>query len=606
MASYFYFKDFERFVGVEKLMKTLKKLLKFVAPYWFLILVVIVIMLMVTGINLLVPRITKIIIDDVIPSGARSDLILMALAVLGLAAISGGLTFLQRYTMEYVAQKTIYLIRNSLYDALQRLPFSFYDSAQTGELMSRVTGDVERLRRFFGFGIMRLITSIVTFLGVLVLMLNMHWKLTLLSFVVTPFMLYVILQFSRKVRPAYFEVQQQLANLTAVLQENLTGIRVVQSFVQEEKEIEKFKLENEAYLKRNITAIRLNAFYSPLLNFLIGSGVVVILWYGSREVVANRLTVGELVAFNSYLMMLLTPLRFLSNIINMYQQAIACGDRIFEILERPSEITNASDAIEIEKANGYVRFEDVWFSYDKENFVLKGLNINAEPGEKIAILGATGSGKSSVINLIPRFYDPMKGRITLDGMDLKKIDLTSLRRNIGMVSQDIFLFSTTIRENIAYGRQNATFEEIVNASKAARAHDFIMALPKGYDTLIGERGVGLSGGQRQRIAIARALLMDPTILILDESTSSVDVETERQIQEALEILMEGRTSFIIAQRLSTVRNADKILVLADGTIAEQGTHTSLLEQDGVYKEIYESQFRLQEMALEINGEGRDV
>ena len=587
-------------------MKTLKKLLRFVVPYWFLILVVIVIMLVGTGINLLVPRITKIIIDDVIPSGARSNLILLALAVLGLAALSGGLTFFQRYTMEYVAQKTIYLIRNALYDALQRLPFSFYDSAQTGELMSRVTGDVDRLRRFFGFGIMRLATSVITFLGVLVLMLSMHWKLTLLSFVVTPFMLYVILQFSRKVRPAYFEVQRQLANLTAVLQENLTGIRVVQSFVQEEKEIEKFKFENEAYLKRNITAIRLDAFYSPLLNFLIGSGVAVILWYGSREVVANRLTVGELVAFNSYLMMLLTPLRFLSNIINMYQQAIACGDRIFEILERPSEIANAPDAIEIEEANGHVRFEDVWFSYDKENFVLKGLNINAEPGEKIAILGATGSGKSSVINLIPRFYDPMKGRIALDGIDLRKIDLTSLRRNIGMVSQDIFLFSTTIRENIAYGRQNATFEEIVNAAKAARAHDFIMALPKGYDTLIGERGVGLSGGQRQRIAIARALLMDPVILILDESTSSVDVETERQIQEALEILMEGRTSFIIAQRLSTVRNADKILVLVDGTIAEQGTHTSLLEQGGVYKEIYESQFRLQEMALEVNGEGRGV
>jgi ABC-type multidrug transport system fused ATPase/permease subunit len=584
-------------------MEIIKKLLRFVAPYWFVFLLAIAVMLAGTGVNLLIPRVTKVIIDDVIPSGDKGYLVWMALAILGLAALRGVFTFLQRYMMEYVAQKTVYGIRNALYDALQRLPFSFYDSAQTGQLMSRVTSDVDTLRRFFGFGLIRLITSFVTFAGVLTIMLSMHWKLTLLSFVITPLMVYVTLQFSRKVRPAYTQVQEQMAHMTTALQENITGIRVVKSFVQEERENEKFKVENRAYFDKNIRAIRLNAFYGPLLDFLLGFTVAVILWYGSSEVIAGHLTVGEIVAFNSYLVMLLGPMRFLSYIVNMWQQAVACGERVLEILERPSEITNAPNSIKIDKAGGHIRFEDVWFSYDKENFVLKGLNIEAKPGEKVAILGATGSGKSSVINLIPRFYDPVKGRVTLDDIDLKEMDLVSLRQNIGMVSQDIFLFSTSIKENIAYGKQDATLDEIIEAAKAARAHDFIMGLPQEYDTIIGERGVGLSGGQRQRIAIARALLMDPAILILDESTSSVDAETERQIQAALEVLMEGRTSFIIAQRLSTVRNADKIMVLLDGQIAEEGTHESLIKAGGVYKEIYESQFRLQEAALLGEGHG---
>lgn len=581
-------------------MDVIVRLFKYTLRYWQRLLAALVLMFIGTALVMLQPKIIQWTVDSVYEGGQWHLLAWMSLAVVAASVLQGVVNYLQRIAMEWVGQKTIYDLRNRIYDHLQGLSFSFYDKAQTGQLMSRATADVEQLRRFISFGVMRLVGNLVTFIFVLITLLNMDWKLTLLSLGTMPFLGMAVAAFNKRVRPRYRLIQQELAELTTTLQENISGVRVVRAFAQEEREIEKFRARNWKYLEENIITVRLWAFYFPLMSFITGLGSTLILWYGGRQVILGHLSLGQMLAFTALLGRLIGPVRMLGWLVNMYSQATAAAQRVFEVLDTQPEVKDNPGSYALPAIKGHVHFADVSFAYDGKNNVLHNIEIDAQPGQRIAILGGTGSGKSSLIHLVPRFYDVTSGVITVDGIDIRDVTLSSLRRQIGTVLQETFLFSATIRENIAYGRVDATDEEVVAAAKAARIHDFIDALPEGYDSLVGERGVGLSGGQRQRLAIARALLLDPAILILDDSLSSVDTETEYLIQQALEVVMENRTSFVIAQRLSTVKNADQIIILENGRIVEQGDHETLLIAGGMYQEIYEMQFRKQEA---MNGTG---
>jgi ATP-binding cassette subfamily B protein len=540
--------------------------------------------------NLLIPQFIRVVIDEAVLGEQVFLLPWVAAAILLVTVTKGIFAFLERYLMERVSQRIIYDLRNRLYVHLQNLSFSYYENTQTGQIMSRATADVDMLKRFYGFGIMHLFQGTVTFIGVIIVIFSMHWRLAALTVLTLPIILITILRFGRKVGPAYQEIQEQLADLTSVLQENLTGIRVVKAFGREEGEARNFDQQNEALLQKNIAAVRIWAYYFPFLSFLTGLAAAAILWYGGREVILGRLLLGELVAFNSYLLMLVMPMRMLGWVVNLSQRALTSAKRVYEILDTQPEIEDAPDARELTTITGEVSFADVHFAYREGAEALTDISFTAKPGETIAIVGTTGSGKTTLVSLIPRFYDPTAGTIMIDGKDIRGYTLQSLRRGIGFVSQDTFLFSATIGENIGYGNSQAGPAEIEAAAKAAQIHDFIATLPQGYDTLVGERGVNLSGGQKQRIAIARALLKDPKILILDDYTSSVDAHTEYLIRQALDTLMEGRTSFVIAQRISTVLAADLILVMDGAEIIDRGKHTELLESSPLYREIYDIQF----------------
>ncbi|MFQ6015994.1 MAG: ABC transporter ATP-binding protein [Anaerolineae bacterium] len=575
-------------------MVTLVRLLKYMRSYSQRAILAYLCIAAVTLLNLTVPWLIKEVIDRGLAGGQRSFLLLAAAAIVGVNLFKSAFAFGQQYLTEWLSHRIAYDLRNELYDHLQRLSFAFHDRAQTGQLMSRATSDVEMVQRFTGIGLIDLVHTTFIFFSILILMLSVHWQLTLVGLTPIPVLLFITVRFGLALRPHFQRIQEQFAAMSTTLQENLAGVRVVKAFAREEYEKDKFASENRELMDRRLRVIRLWASNFPLMFFLISVSTALILWYGGRKVVAGELSIGTLVAFNSYLLMLALPVRRLGWIVNISSRAIASGQRIFEILDTPSVVRETPGAFELPPVEGYVRFEDVHFAYDGGELVLKGINLRAEPGQVIALLGSTGSGKSTIINLLPRFYDVTQGRITIDGYDIRDVTLESLRRQIGIVLQDTFLFSATIRENIAYGRPEATIEEIIEVAQAAYAHDFITAFPDGYDSLVGERGITLSGGQRQRVAIARALLLDPPILILDDSTSSVDTETEYLIQQALATLMRGRTTFVIAQRLTTVLNADQIIVLDDGRIAEQGTHEELLARGGLYREIYDLQLREQE------------
>lgn len=575
-------------------MQVISRLFSYALRYWSRILAAILLMFIGTGLVMLQPKIIQWTFDSVYEGGEWHLLAWMALAVIAIAILQGLVNYGERLLMEWVGQRTIYDLRNRIYSHLQELSFSFYDTAQTGQLMSRATADVDQLRRFVSFGIMRLVGNLVTFAFVLVTLLGMDWKLTLLSLGTMPFLALSVAAFNTRVRPRYRLIQQEMAELTTALQENISGVRVVRAFAQEDREIAKFRERNWRYLEENITTVRLWAFYFPLMSFITGLGTTLILWYGGRQVILGHLSIGQMLAFTALLGRLVGPVRMLGWLVNMYSQATAAAQRVFEILDTKPDVRDKFGAYELPPITGHVRFENVSFAYDGINHVLHDIKVDAKPGQRIAVLGGTGSGKSTLINLVPRFYDVVEGAITVDGIDIRDVTLESLRRQIGIVLQETFLFSASIRENIAYGRLDATDEEVIAAAKAARIHNFIVSLPDGYDSLVGERGVGLSGGQKQRLAIARALLLDPAILILDDSLSSVDTETEFLIQQALEVLMQNRTSFVIAQRLSTVKNADQIIILEDGRIVEQGDHETLLAAGGIYREIYDMQFRSQE------------
>ena len=554
-----------------------------------------------SGVFLLVnPRLVSWAIDVGIKqrqANGYTVVLIAAGAIFGAAIFRSIATYGQQYLGQWLGQRVAYDLRNSIYNRLQHLSFAYHDKHQTGQLMSRATQDVEAVQQFIQMGVMRIGYLALVMIGALVLMFVSNWRL---GMVTLPFLLAIAVSsgvFSTLLRATWLRVQNGLARLTTVLQENLSGARVVRSFGREDLEAAKFRKEAEALFRDSYAATKLQSTSTPLMTGLWMLGMAAVIWIGGREIVAGRLTQGELAAFALYLTLLQQPLRQLGFIINVTSRAYSAGQRIFEILDAESAVKEKADGVVLDQVAGAVRFEKVSFGYNRLSPVLKSIEIDAKPGQVIALLGPTGSGKTTVVNLLPRFYDVSDGRITIDGRDIRDMTLASLRRCMAMVQQEVFLFSGTIRDNITYGAPTATQEQIEGVAKAARIHDHIVSLPGGYDTWVGERGLTLSGGQRQRVSIARTLLLNPAILVLDDSTSSVDTETEYLIQQALQEVMKGRTSFVIAQRLRTIKAADQILVLSRGQIVERGRHEELLKLDGFYRRIYDLELRDQEEAL---------
>jgi len=581
--------------------RVLARCLKYLRPYWVYAAGAYLLLLFNNGIALAQPLIIRNIVDVGIRGGDTDTIQSSILLLMGLTLIKGVFTFLYGRWTETASQNVAYDLRNAIHGKLQSLSFSYHDRAETGQLLTRAISDVDRVRFLTGRALVSMSQLIVLILGIAVSMMIMNLRLALLTLAIVPFMAYTALEFGRRIRPLFRRIQQQVSDLTTRLEQNLRGARIVAAFAQEQAEIQRLDGENARLLQTSLAASRMRAFFLPLLSLIASVGTISILLYGGRLVINDQLTIGELVAFTAYVNQLLAPTRRLGMIISAISQAAASGTRIFEILDARSEVEDLPGAEPLGRIEGDVRFERVSFAYFGRHQVLSDISFEARPGEVIALLGATGSGKSSVINLIPRFYDPTAGRILVDGHDIRDVTLSSLRDQIGIVLQGTTLFASTIRENISFGRPDATDEEIIAAAEVACAHEFIMEMPEGYDTPVGERGVTLSGGQKQRIAIARAILKNPRILILDDATSSVDTATEALVQKAVANLMQGRTSFVIAQRLSTIRRADQVLVLDKGKIvarghrtADQTPHDELLKTSGLYAEIYHRQLRRQE------------
>ena len=516
-------------------------------------------------------------------------LLVFSSSLIVIAALDGVLTYAERYISTVVAQKASFDMRNAMYNSLLDQSFSFYDQQRTGQLMARATGDVNMLERFFDMGLRQAVNTLLLLVMVLYSMATLNLQLTLVSMIVIPFLFAATLYYSRMISPMWREVRDQFGVITSVLQENLTGIRVVRGFSREDYEEQKFSTECLKYFDTNIVMVKIRSFFMPLATLISSFGLVAVLWYGGNQVIAGAMSIGSVVAFYLYLTRLMAPVRMLGFITSMFVRSNAAAERVFEIVDAEVDVHDREGAQELKAVEGRVTFQDAWFSYDGKNMVLREINLDVRPGQTVAILGATGSGKSSIINLIPRFYDVTRGAIKVDGIDIRDVTIKSLRRHIGIVRQDPFIFSTTLRENISYGVEDATLDKVREAAARAKIDEFIEGLPDGYDTRVGERGVTLSGGQKQRVAIARALLKNPRILILDDSTSSVDTQTEYEIQQALDELLENRTTFIITQRLSSIKKADYIIVLEDGAIAEQGTHDELITRGGIYHKLYQTQ-----------------
>ena len=581
-------------------MSDLWRALRYLWKYWHTTLGAFLSLLIVTATNLYSPQLLRIVVDQGITPGNLSVILVASPGLLGVAIVRDSFTFTQGYWSEKASQSAAYDMRNAIFTRLENLSFSYHDKAQTGQLMTRVTNDVETVRTFTGNGILQLLNAVVMLIGSATILLISNWKLALIALTMIPAILVIFLFFLTRIGPRFRVVQQKLGNLNTVLQENLSGVRVIKAFVREPYELERYRKANDSLLQENLEVVRGTSLTFPLIFFISNLGTLAVIWFGGEQVIGGSLSLGDLVAFNSYLSFLLLPIFILGSTITSISQSAASARRVFEIIDAPIEVKDKPDAMPLPPVQGSVIFEDVSFRYaGSETLTLTNVSFVAKPGQTIAILGRTGSGKSTIINLIPRFYDVTDGGITIDGHDVRDVTLASLRSQIGIVLQESTLFSGTIRENIAYGRSNASMGEVEEAAKDAQAHSFITSFPDGYDTIVGERGVGLSGGQRQRIAIARALLLDPALLILDDSTSAVDAETEYQIQQALQHLMANRTSFTIAQRISTVRNAAKILLIDGGHLVAQGTHEELQQTSGLYCELLESQLMndAQEAAL---------
>ena len=579
--------------------RILVRCFRFLRPYWRMVLGSYLGLLLMAGMTVLIPQFIRWIIDTGIRAGNVRLLTAAVLVLLTLTLLKGVIAYLQGRWTETASQSVAYDLRNAIHHRLAELSFAYHDRSESGQLLSRAVQDVERIRFLTGRAILRLVEGVVLFLGTAVALVLMNPLLALLSLAAMPLLAWRALHFGRQMRPLSLAIQQQLGVLTTRLEQNLRGARVVKAFAQERAEIERFERENQTWFDLSAFAVRLRAVNVPMLDLIANIGTVFIIWYGGLLVIRGQLTLGELVAFSTYLGQLVMPVRRIGMIVPAVAMAASAGERVFDILDAPSPVQDADDAVPMPPINGAVRFEHVHFSYSERHSVLEDVTFEAQPGQVIALLGPTGSGKSSVLNLIPRFYDPTRGRVLIDGIDVRTVTLNSLRDQIGIVLQETTLFAVTVQENIAFGRPGASLDEIVAAAQAAQAHEFISAMPDGYQTRVGERGATLSGGQRQRIAISRALLKNPRILLLDDATARVDTETERQIQLALEQLMRGRTSFVIAQRLSTVRAADLILVLERGRIAAMGSHSQLLERSPLYAEIYERQLRPQEQDRQI-------
>jgi len=570
--------------------KQLLRAMRFLTRYVWQSIAMFVCLIGFAGFMLVTPRIAEWIIDRGIAQRDTGQVLTLSLAMIGAALLSAFFQFGQGALSARVAHGIAYDLRNELYHKIQSLSFSYHDRAHTGQLLTRATSDVETVQRFVGRGFLMFFSAVLMLVGSIVLLFSINWRLALVIVVVIPVTFGLFGLFARRAMPLFKEIQQRLGNLNTVLQENLAGVRVVKAFVREEYETKRYEAANQQLYDINITANNIISLAFPTIFSVASIATLCVYWIGGNQVISQSLTMGELVAFSSYVMMAFFPVLMMGMIIAMMSAAAGSAERVFDILDARSEVVEKPNAISLPRVQGRVVFENVTFRYFAAGEpVLKNVSLVAEPGQSIALLGATGSGKSTIINLIPRFYEVCEGRVTIDGYDVRDVTLESLRAQIGIVLQETTLFEGTIRENIAFGRPDATLEEVVTAAQAAEAHDFISGFPAGYDTRVGERGVTLSGGQKQRVAIARALLLDPKILILDDATSSVDLATEYRIQQALARLMHGRTSFVIAQRVATVLNADQILVLDKGEIVARGVHEDLLEKSELYASIYSSQ-----------------
>lgn len=572
-------------------MKNYMRLLAYIKPYTRRLALAVVCIIMAAGANLYLPWIIKDMIDDVLMSKDMVMLNLIAAGILVVMFTRGVFYYGQSYLVSYVGQRVIIDVRSVLFRKFQRMPLSYYDKQQTGTVMSYITNDVAVMQSAIVDNLIELVTEGSILIGSLAMMIYLDWKLSLLTLMTIPLVGFAMKIFGRKLKRSSTVIQERVAEITSLLQESISAIRVVKSFVRESYEIKRFEEQNWRNFQAAMKNVKLSSLLTPTVEFLAAIAVTFIVWFGGYEVVNEVITAGELVAFLTYAVNLANPVKRLSRVYAAIQKAMAAADRVFAVMDLNEKITDVPGAKPLPPIKGKVEFKDITFSYKEGQPALQHVSLKAEPGQMIALVGPSGSGKSTIANLIPRFYDVDSGVITIDDHDIRQVTADSLREQIGLVPQETMLFSTSVMENIRYGRLEATDEEVIEAAKAANAEEFIKELPEGYDTKLGERGLNLSGGQRQRLAIARAILKNPRVLILDEATSALDTESEKIVQDALDNLMVGRTSFVIAHRLSTIFNADQIFVVENGHLREHGTHEELLAAGGLYSNLYNIQFR---------------
>ncbi|MGM9579621.1 MAG: lipid A export permease/ATP-binding protein MsbA [Anaerovibrio sp.] len=575
-------------------MKNYLRLLAYIKPYKKRLAAAVVCIIMAAGANLYLPWIIKDMIDDVLMSKDMLMLNLIAAGILVVMFTRGVFYYGQSYLVSYVGQRVIIDVRSVLFRKFQKMPLSYYDRQQTGTVMSYITNDVSAMQSAIVDNLIELVTESSILIGSLAMMIYLDWKLSLLTLMTIPLVGFAMKIFGRKLKRSSTVIQERAAEITSLLQESISAIRVVKSFVRETYEIRRFEEQNWKNFQAAMKNVKLSSLLTPTVEFLAAIAVTFIVWFGGYEVVNEVITAGELVAFLTYAVNLANPVKRLSRVYAAIQKAMAAADRVFAVMDLDEKITDVPGAKPLPPIKGQVEFKDITFSYKEGQPALQHISLKAEPGQMIALVGPSGSGKSTIANLIPRFYDVDSGTISIDGHDIRQVTADSLREQIGLVPQETMLFSTTVMENIRYGRLDATDEEVVEAARAANAEEFIKDLPEGYETKLGERGLNLSGGQRQRLAIARAILKNPRVLILDEATSALDTESEKIVQDALDKLMVGRTSFVIAHRLSTIFNADQIFVVENGHLREHGTHEELLAAGGLYSNLYNIQFRQNE------------
>jgi ABC-type multidrug transport system fused ATPase/permease subunit len=570
------------------------RIIALLRPHWIWTIGAILCLGLSTGFALIVPWLLGWVVNTGLQHGQFGSLLLATGAILLTSILRGLFAYGQGYLGQALSNLIAYDLRDTLYKHLQILDFSFHDESETGQLMSRLTVDIEAVRNFIPMGLLRALLAVVYFVAITVILIGIDWQLALVTLICVPILIFLAFQVGSRLRPLWQKVQNETGTLGTILQESLSGVRVVKAFVREDFEIDKYEVKNRELRELNMSAMRLSAWNQPLMILSLNIITVLIVWIGGVAVIGHRINLGVLVAVTTYILLLATPVRTLGFVVTWFMRGLSGGVRIFGVLDTQPSIKDSPDALALQDVRGEVSFEHVSFAYSNGREVLHDINIEARQGQIVAILGATGSGKSTILHLLPRFYDATSGQVRVDGHDVRDLTLSSLRTSIGLVLQDVFLFNATLRDNIAYGVENASEEQIIAAAKIARVHDFALNLADGYDTWVGERGVTLSGGQKQRVAIARTLLLNPHILILDDSTSSVDMETEYLIQQALDAVMQGRTTFVVASRLRTIKNADQILVLDEGRIIERGTHDELLAHHGSYSKLYDLQLREQE------------
>jgi ATP-binding cassette subfamily B multidrug efflux pump len=578
--------------------RLMKRIIKYLIPYKGLVAISFIMLFIVSALELVGPYLTKIAIDVYIKNKNLTGLFNIALLFLGVLIFSFIMEYIQMYIMQFIGQKIMFDMRVKIFTHLQKMDMSFFDRNPVGRLMTRVMGDVEVLNELFASGMVTIFGDIFTLLGIAIVMFILNWKLALVTLSVIPLLFYATLYFRKKARASFRNIRKRIARINAFMQENIGGMAIIQLFRQERKKFQQFKQLNKDHFQAWIETIFYFAIFFPAVEIISSLAISLIIWYGGGEILQQTLTIGALVAFIQYAQRFFYPIRDLSEKYNILQSAMAASERVFKLLDTPDVIKNPVRPVYLKDLKGEIEFNNVWFSYNEDEWVLKDISFKVEPGEKIAIVGATGAGKTSIINLLGRFYELKKGTIRIDGTDIKKMDLNFLRKNIGVVLQDVFVFSGSIEDNIRLGEKGINRIQVEQAAQFVNAHKFIQLLEHGYATEVRERGSLLSTGQRQLLAFARVLAFDPCIFVLDEATSNIDTETEILIQQALKQVMKGRTSLIIAHRLSTIKDVDRIIVLHKGRIREEGTHQQLLKQKGIYYRLYQLQYKNQNMLRE--------